>query len=211
MDEMEKKLMDAILDFDEDDVIEQVRALLNTGKDPVEIAKVCRQAMDDIGRMFQEKEIFLTELIMSGELLSIVMEELGFSTDTGDKPDSEYKGKVLMGTVAGDVHDIGKNIVNSLLRSNDYKVVDIGVDVPVNKFAEEVTKNNPDVVGMCGLLTIAYDSMKDTITAIRKAGFTGKIMVGGGATDQKVCDYVGADGYGADATDAVTLSKQWLG
>ena len=212
MDEQDQKLIDAILDFDEDDVLEQINKMKASGKAPLEIMEVCKTAMEDIGKMFQEKEIFLTELIMSGELLGIVMEELGLTGDNVDSSDEESKGKILLGTVKDDVHDIGKNILKSLLISNGFQVKDIGVDVPIDKFVEEAKKYNPQIIAMSGLLTVAYDSMKATIDAFNEAGLRDKvkIIVGGGSTDQKVMEFTGADGYGASAVEGIEKIKAWL-
>ncbi|MHA1438619.1 MAG: cobalamin B12-binding domain-containing protein [Promethearchaeota archaeon] len=210
--EEECKLVEAILDFDEEEVIEHVKNLKSNGKSALEIMEICKEAMEKIGKMFQEKEIFLTELIMSGEILKIIMEELNLTQEKISSQSGHSKGKILIGTVESDIHDIGKNIVKSLLLSNGYEVIDIGVDVPINKFVEEVKNNSPQVVAMSGLLTIAYDSMKKTIKAFEKAGIRDnfKIMIGGGSTDQQVCDYVGADGFGSNAVDALELLKQWI-
>lgn len=210
-DESEQALIDAFMDFEEDDVLDQVDALLEAGKPPLKIAEIAKNAMDDIGDMFQNKEIFLTELIMAGELMNLVMEKLGFKG--GAKEDeSQYKGKIVFGTVKGDVHDIGKNIVTSLLASNDYFVIDLGVEVPPEKFVESVKEHSPQVVGMSGLLTISYDAMKETVEELEKAGLRDKIkiMIGGGATDEKVREYVKADAVGNEAVDAVRLANKWI-
>jgi 5-methyltetrahydrofolate--homocysteine methyltransferase len=162
--------------------------------------------------MFQEKEIFLTELIMSGELLSVIMEELGFTEKDMDNSEDQNNGKILLGTVKDDVHDIGKNILKSLLITNGFQVRDIGVDVPIEKFLTEVKEYNPQVIAMSGLLTVAYDSMKDTIEAFEKAGLRDniKIIIGGGATDQKVMEYTGADNFGATAVEGIEKIKKWI-
>ncbi|MBN2151796.1 MAG: cobalamin-dependent protein [Candidatus Lokiarchaeota archaeon] len=208
----EQALVDAILEFDEDAVLEQVQRLRSGGKDPLQIVEVARVAMDEVGQRFQTKQLFLTELIMGGELLKSTMRALGFATGTPARAEGA-KGKVLLGTVAGDIHDIGKNIVLSLLVANGYDVVDIGVDVPAGRFVEEVRRYRPDVVGMCGLLTVAFDSMKATVDALVGAGLRDevKVIVGGGAVDQKVCDYVGADAWGPTAADAVAICRKWIG
>ncbi len=202
---MEQNLIDAILDFDEEDVIEQVKKLKEEGKSALEIMEICKGAMDKVGKMFQDKEIFLTELIMSGELLNIVMEELGLSQDSSTSGECSSKGKILIGTVKDDIHDIGKNILKSLLITNGYSVYDIGVDVPIKKFVEEVKNYKPQVVAMSGLLTVVYDSMKATIEAFKNAGIRNdfKVIIGGGATDQKVLEYTGADYFGSTAVDGV--------
>ncbi len=204
-------LVDAILDFDEEKVNAQVQALLKSGNDPVQIAEVARQAMEKVGLMFQNKEIFLTELIMAGELLKNIMGLLGFTPEKMAQIQGS-KGKVLLGTVAGDIHDIGKNIVAGLLASNGYQVIDIGVDLAPGKFVEAIKQHKPAVVGLCGLLTIAFDSMKATINALEKAGLRNnvKVIVGGGAVDEKVSQYVGADAWGATAADAVKLCQQYI-
>ncbi|MBD3350251.1 MAG: hypothetical protein GF364_02080 [Candidatus Lokiarchaeota archaeon] len=210
--EKEQILYDALMEFEEDDVLDQVDELLADNVDPLRIADICKEAMDEVGIMFQDKEIFLTELIMAGELLNIVMEKLGFKKGTQDGDDSDFKGKIVIGTVKGDVHDIGKNIVTSLLASKNYKIIDLGVDVTPDKFVEAVKENNPQVVGMSGLLTLAYDSMKATVDALVSSGLRDgvKIMIGGGAVDEKVRKHVDADAFGNDATDAVVLMNKWI-
>jgi 5-methyltetrahydrofolate--homocysteine methyltransferase len=212
MSELGKALTEAILDFDEDDVLEAVKKMKAEGMTSLEIMEICKDVMDKIGKMFSNKEIFLTELIMSGELLSAIMDELGL-TDSAMKPSGgESKGKILIGTVESDVHDIGKNIIKSLLISEGFEVIDIGVDVPVNKFVEEVKMHKPQIVAMSGLLTIAYESMKKTIDAFEKEGIRKdfKVIVGGGATDQQVADHVGADDFGVSAVDGVEKIRNWL-
>jgi 5-methyltetrahydrofolate--homocysteine methyltransferase len=125
----------------------------------------------------------------------------------------ESTGKVVFGTVAGDIHDIGKNIVVFMLESHGFEVIDLGVDVPITKFVEAVREEKPQVVGLSGFLTFAYDVMKDTVAAIEEAGLRDqvKIMIGGGQMDEHVKEYVKADAYGPDAMAAVNLSKQWSG
>jgi 5-methyltetrahydrofolate--homocysteine methyltransferase len=212
MGEVGKALIDAILDFDEDDVIEEVKKLKEAGKTPLKIMEVCKNAMDQVGKMFQDKEIFLTELIMSGELLNTIMGELGLTEASLGSTDGTSKGKILIGTVKDDIHDIGKNIIKSLLISNGYEVLDIGEDVPIDKFVEEVKNYNPQVVAMSGLLTVAYDSMKATIEAFEKAGIRNKfkVIIGGGATDQKVAEYAKADDFGASAIDGVEKINKYF-
>jgi 5-methyltetrahydrofolate--homocysteine methyltransferase len=122
-------------------------------------------------------------------------------------------GKIVIGTVAGDIHDIGKDIVTFLLDVNNFDVHDLGIDVPAQKFIETIKDVKPEVVALSGFLTLAYDSMRNTVQAIQDAGVRDdvKIMIGGGQMDDKVSTYVGADAYGADATVAVKLAKAWIG
>ena len=131
----------------------------------------------------------------------------------GSGPHSEKKGKVLIGTVKGDIHDIGKNIVGFLLDVNGYEVRDIGVDMSPDQFVEEINAFKPQVVGMSGLLTLAYDSMRDTVKAIEEAKLreTIKIMIGGAQMSERVKEYSGADAYAKDAMDGVMITKKWIG
>ena len=209
MSEKDQGLIDAILDFDEDFVLEEVKKMKDSGRDPVDILEIAKGAMEQVGKMFQEKEIFLTELIMSGELFNIILEELGFTEEQMASQAGEGKGKILLGTVEKDVHDIGKNILKGLLVSNGYEVKDIGVDVPITKFVEAAKNYAPQVVAMSGLLTIAYDSMRDTIKAFQEANIsdTFKVIIGGGAIDQQVADYAGADLFGESAIDGLEKIK----
>ncbi len=212
MNELGKVLTESILDFDEDDVIEAIKKMKTAGMTSLEIMEICKEAMEKIGKMFSEKEIFLTELIMSGELLTVIMDELELTEDSMKATGGESKGKILIGTVESDVHDIGKNIIKSLLLSEGFEVIDIGVDVPISKFVEEVKKHKPQVVAMSGLLTIAYDSMKKTVEALEKEGIRKdfKIILGGGATDQNVVDHAGADDFGKNAIEGVEKIRNWF-
>ena len=125
----------------------------------------------------------------------------------------ENLGKVVLGTVFGDIHDIGKNIVKFMLESNGFEVYDLGVNVPKEKFVEKIKEVNAKTVGLSGFLTLAYDSMKETIEEIEKEGLRerARIMIGGGQINEEVRKYVGADSYGKDAIEAVTLAKKWIG
>ena len=127
--------------------------------------------------------------------------------------DAEIKrlGKVIIGTVAGDIHDIGKDIVAFMLDVNGFEVYDLGVDVPIEKFVEKIKETGAKVVGLSGFLTLAYESMKDTVKAIQAAGLDDvKIMIGGGQITEEIMKYTGADAYGKDAMTGVALAKEWL-
>nr|NIV40684.1 methionine synthase [Anaerolineae bacterium] len=128
-------------------------------------------------------------------------------------PQVERQGKVLIGTVAGDIHDIGKNIVSFMLDVNGFEVVDLGIDVSPAKFVEAIQEFQPQVVGLSGFLTLAFDAMKDTVDAIEAAGLRDqvKIVLGGGQVTDKIVEYAGADAYGDDAMTAVNLAKKWIG
>jgi 5-methyltetrahydrofolate--homocysteine methyltransferase len=208
---MKDKLVAAIADMQEDEALRIAKEMLDTGTDPQQILDACREAMSIVGARYEKKEYFLPELIIAGDLLKAIgaLVKPKLKTAAG----SRAKGKVLIGTVAGDIHDIGKDIVSFMLDVNDFEVKDIGVDVPAEKFVDAIREFKPDVVGMSGFLTQAFDQMKVTIEALKKAGLRDrlKIMIGGAIMDANVATYVGADAYGPDATTAVKLAKGWLG
>jgi methanogenic corrinoid protein MtbC1 len=189
------------------------RMLLEEGADPMRVLDLCRRAMDIVGKRFEAGEYFLPELVLAGEMLeniSVIARPL-IKSAPGEEP--KKLGKILIGTVHGDLHDIGKNIVTFMLDINGFEVKDIGVDVPVTTFIDEIKGFQPHVVGLSGFLTLAFDSMKETIEAIQGAGLRTdiKIMIGGGQVDEAVRTYTGADAFGTNAIDAVLLCKDWMG
>jgi len=204
-------LVNAISDMEEEAAIRLAKEMLEEGTDPQEILDASRDAMAIVGNRYERKEYFLPELIIAGDLLR----EIGALVKprlTGKRA-GKALGKVLLGTVAGDIHDIGKDVVGFMLDVNDFEVRDLGVDVAADVFVKNIREFNPGIVGMSGFLTQAFDQMRLTVGAIREAGLREKvkIMIGGAIMDASVAQYVGADAYGADATAAVKLAKGWLG
>ena len=207
---MSEKLTDAIVNMKEKEAIEIAKTLIEEGEDPHKILGACKEAMDTVGKRFEKGEYFLPELIMSGEVLKEISEILKPKL-TGDVK-TERLGKVIVGTVEGDIHDIGKDIVVFMLDVNGFEVLDLGIDVPVQKFVDAIKDSQATVVGLSGFLTLAFDAMKNTVDAISAAGLRDKvkIMVGGGQIDEEVRQYTGADAYGPDAMSAVSLAKDWI-
>jgi len=210
MNDDQKQLLNLVADMEEDEALELAQAMLDGGVDPLKVLDVCREAMDIVGQRFESGEYFLPELIMAGEML----DQIGalakpLIEQSPDKPPQKH-GKVLVGTVHGDLHDIGKNIVSFMLDINGFEVKDIGIDVPVATFLDEIRAFEPQVVCLSGFLTLAFDSMKETIEAIEVAGLREglKIQIGGGQIDETVRAYTGADGYGLNAVDAVNFSRK---
>lgn len=200
-----------IVELNEDNVNELVKIRLQNNEDPLKIMDDVKEAMKIIGDKFSNKEYFLPELIMSGEILRQIFEELGpklKETHTS----VEKKGKVILGTVYGDIHDIGKDVVKFMLDANGFDVLDLGVDVPANKFIENIKEFKPKVLALSGFLTLAYDSMKEIIQKLEDAGLRKgvKIMIGGGTVDERIVEFVGADAYGQSAVDAVNLATKWM-
>ena len=214
MNDEEKQLVQWLADMEEDEALALAkRMLLEQGKDPLRVLELCRMAMDIVGQRFEEGEYFLPELVLAGEMLETVgaIAKPLIKHAPGEEP--KKLGKVLIGTVHGDLHDIGKNIVSFMLDINGFEVKDIGIDVPAGNFIEAIKDYRPDVVGLSGFLTLAFDSMKETIGAFEQAGLRDqfKIMIGGGQIDETVRAYTGADAYGNNAVDAVNLCKNWMG
>jgi 5-methyltetrahydrofolate--homocysteine methyltransferase len=214
MTDEEKQLVEWLADMNEDDAIAlSNKMLLEEKKDPMRVLDLCRTAMDIVGKRFEEGEYFLPELVLAGEMLDsigAVAKPLIVQAEGGEQ---QKLGKVLIGTVHGDLHDIGKNIVSFMLDINGFEVRDIGIDVPVQTFIDEINDFQPDVVGLSGFLTLAFDSMKETIEAFGQAGMRErfKIMIGGGQIDETVRAYTGADAFGVNAVEAVNLCRGWLG
>jgi methanogenic corrinoid protein MtbC1 len=208
---MADKFVQAIIDMQEKEAIAMASQMLDKGVPAMEVLDKCREAMDGIGKRFEKGEYFISELLMGGEILRQIAAIA--KPKMGEVTAQKKLGKVVFGTVAGDIHDLGKDIVEFLLDINGFEVIDLGVDVPVNKFVEAIKEHKPQVVGLSCLITVAFDSMKQTVEAITAAGLRDsvKIMIGGGTTDEQVKSYAGADAYGKDAVSAVTLTKRWIG
>lgn len=208
---MFERLVKAIVEMREEEAMASVKELLDKREDPLKIMEQCKKAVEIVGARFEKGEYFLPELIMAGHMLTEISNRVKPVLSKG----LEVKriGKVVMGTVEGDVHDIGKNIVNFLLDANGFEVIDIGIDVPAEKFVQAIRDFSPQVVGLSGLLTLAYDSMKKTVQAIERADLRNKvkIIIGGGQVNDTIKEYAGADAYGKDAMAGVLLAKQWMG
>ena len=203
-------LISEIVELNENNVNDLVKKKLENNEDPIKIMEEVREAMKIIGDKFSNKEYFLPELIMSGEILTQIFEALGPKLKEAQKG-GKNKGKVLLGTVFGDIHDIGKDVVKFMLDANGFEVMDLGVDVPGDKFIQSLKEFQPKVLALSGFLTLAYDSMKEIIEKLKAAGLRDsvKIMIGGGTVDERIVKFVGADAYGESAVDAVNLATKW--
>jgi 5-methyltetrahydrofolate--homocysteine methyltransferase len=208
---MSEQLVNAIADMMEEEALQSAKTMVDSGVDPMEILAAAREAMDIVGQRFEDGEYFLPELIMAGEMLNQITDMV--KPELAKLPQVERRGTVVLGSVAGDIHDIGKNIVTFMLDVNGFEVQDLGVDVSPQAFVEAIQEHDAQVVGLSGFLTLAFDSMKDTVDAIVAAGLRDKvkIMVGGGQVTDKIREYTGADAYGDDAMEAVSLAQKWIG
>jgi methanogenic corrinoid protein MtbC1 len=208
---MAKDLVKTLADLEEEEVIKIVEDRLKANEDPLKILEDARKGMEIVGQRFASSEYFIPDLVYSGEILKSVT-ELVKPKMTG-AAESKKVGKIVFGTVAGDIHDIGKDIVVFMLDVNGFEVHDLGVDVSAQKFVDKLKETDASIVGLSGFLTLAFDSMKQTVEAIEAAGLRDKVkvMIGGGQITEEVSKYTGADAYGKDAMAGVTLAKKWAG
>jgi 5-methyltetrahydrofolate--homocysteine methyltransferase len=205
-----QELIEAINDMQEEEALQIAQNMLDQGQDPLEILDASREAMEIIGRRFEEGDCFVPELIMAGEVLTQITDLV--KPNLTDEIQVKKQGKIVIGTVEGDIHDIAKDIVVFMLDTNGFEVTDLGVDVPAARFVEATKETGASMVGLSGFLTLAYDPMKETVEALKTAGLDHvKVMIGGGQIDEQVRQYTGADAFGRDAMTAVSLAKEWAG
>jgi len=204
------ELHGAILNGDDKLALRLTKEALDKGTDPSElITKWMIPAMDEVGRLFEAQEYFVPELLLAGRAMKAALEPLRPMLASGGV---QPTGRVVLGTVQGDLHDIGKNLVGSMLEGAGFKVFDLGIDVPCEKFLETVTIHNPDIVALSTLLTVTMPEMKKVIDALSRAGIRNKVkvLVGGAPVTRDYAEEIGADGYGDNASSAVTIARSLL-
>ena len=208
---MDGDLVTLISELKKKEAVQVAEQRLKAGDDPLKILEDAKKAMQIVGTRFSERTYFIPYLVYSGKILEQIAEMV--KPGLSQAPQTKKLGKILMGTVAGDLHDIGKNLVTFMLDVNGFEVYDLGIDVQPQTFVEKIREVRPEVVGMSGFLTSVFQAMKDTVDAITAAGMrdTVKIMIGGGVMDDEVRKFSGADAYGADAMAAVNLAREWIG
>ncbi len=206
-----EQLIKAMVEIEEEKVYDLVKTLLDKGTSPEDIIDSLRKGVQIIGEKFERKDYFLTELVMGGEMFTQATELIKASMKAGESV--KKIGKIVVGTVSGDVHDIGKNIFSTLCEAGGFEVHDLGVDVSVKKFLETVKEVKPQVIGYSGLLTIALDAMKETTEALKAAGLREgvKIIIGGLPVDDAWREIAGADAYTDSAFEGLKIVKQWVG
>ena len=198
------KIVEAIIELDELLALELAEEMIKSGTDPVEILEKCREGMSIVGEKFESGDFFLSEMIMAAEIFNQIMNIVRPHLKSTI---SESKGKIVIGTVEGDVHDIGKNIAIALLEAEGFEIIDLGVDVPPTTFVEAIKEHEPDIVGMSSLLTVALETTKQTIEAISEAGLRDKvkIIIGGGRIDTHATEYIKPDASTDNAAHGVRM------
>jgi methanogenic corrinoid protein MtbC1 len=205
------ELSEAIIALDKESVLATVQEGLSAGSDPLELVDQARAGLELVGEKFEQGEFFLMELMRAAQIFMAASDIL--SPAIQEKyGDVSAKGVVLLGTVAGDIHDLGKNIVKSLLECQGVEVVDLGVDVPVDAFVEKAVEVSPDVIGLSALLTASIPQMKATVVAIEAAGLREKVklIVGGGIVGEVDLSEVNADHATTDANEGVGVILDWI-
>ena len=201
---MSSSLTKNLIELERDKVLAEIKERISQGEDPMKIFNECKQGMETVGERYKNKEYFLAELMLSGDLFRESMELI--EPYLGEKKtEGDIKGKIILVTMQGDIHDLGKNILATLLKLEGFKVYDLGVDVSPDIVVEKVKEIQPDFIGFSALLTVTFDPMKEVIDKLNEAGLRDKlkIMVGGGITTTLVKDYIGADFQTIDAVQGI--------
>lgn len=208
-DEMSARLAAALADLQEPEVLAIVRGRMAAGDDPLQIIEDCQAGMREVGERYAQRRYYLSGLIMAGEILREVMEIVMPSVE--EQYSGKTSGRVLLGTVQGDIHDLGKNLLLMLLRGYGFTVLDLGVDVAPVKFVEEARAFKPNAIGLSGLITAAYTTMRETVSALRTMMAQDSVHIPillGGQVDEQVCRFVGADYWTTDAMEGVRLCQR---
>jgi methylmalonyl-CoA mutase cobalamin-binding domain/chain len=204
--------LNLMADLEETALLELVQQRIKAGDDPLKIIADCNEGMRLVGQRYELGQYFISGLIMSGEIFREVVEMVQPMLE--QRADEHSSGRVLVGTVAGDIHDIGKNILGMLLSCHGFFVIDLGIDVPPMEFARKAVETRPDIVGLSGLITASFGMMKDTVSLLRAEAETHKlsfpVIIGGGMVDEQVCRYVGADHWVSDAMSGVRLCQRLM-
>jgi len=211
---MVERLARALAELREEEALRLAREALDGGSEPAEILKVCQEGLASVGELFEKKQYYLSELIYSGSIFKKLSDLLEASVlARGRSEPGPGRGIVVLGTIEGDIHDLGKNIVAMLLRGAGYRVEDLGVDVPPAKFVEELRRTGARVLGVSTLLTTTFERIKDLVAMLEAEGLRSRIavMVGGGVVDESCRRFVGADICSTSGYDAVALANQWYG
>jgi methanogenic corrinoid protein MtbC1 len=205
-----KALTKTLGELEEDEVMEQLKEFAATNPseaEALEAVAACQGGMAIVGDLFEKGEYFVGDLIFAGELLteaiSILKPALGGGGTT-------KVGTILLGTVHGDLHDIGKNIFRSMSEAAGFEVVDLGIDVASDVFVDKALEIKPDIIGMSGVLTLAIDSMKETADALKAAGVTAKIIIGGNPVTKEACALISADQFTTNAAEGVKICQSWV-
>lgn len=192
---------------DQDGADELAARAIGEGIEPFVVLEACMKGMDRVGKEFSEGKAFVTNLIISGEAMNTVLKNIRPFLESAHV---KHKGTFIIGTVAGDLHDIGKNLVSMMIRGGGFEVIDLGVDVPTHKFLDTIAQHPKSFVGLSALLTTTMPNMANSVKAIKEKYPETKVLIGGAPITQEFCDRIGADFYSPNPHEAVEYLNQWL-
>lgn len=207
-----KQLSVAVGELEEEKVSELLNEFVATNPEMEDAQKVlvaCQEGMGIVGEKFESSEYFVADLILAGEIL---LTALNILKPVIGESSSVKKGKIVLGTVRGDLHDIGKNIFKNMADAAGFEIYDLGIDQPAENFIKKVQEVNPEIVGLSGVLTLAVDSMKDIVDGLKEAGLRDgrRIIIGGNPVTEETCKFVGADAFTTNAAEGVKICKGWV-
>lgn len=207
-----KKITELVGELEEDELLGMLKDFVGSGpseEDAQKVVSACQEGMAKVGDLFESGEYFVGDLIFAGELLTEAIDMLKPVIGSGS---AAKIGKMVIGTVHGDLHDIGKNIFKSMSEAAGFEVVDLGIDQPIGAFVDKVKELKPNIVGMSGVLTLALESMKDTVDALKEAGLREDvhIIIGGNPVTKEACEHIGADAFTTNAAEGVKICQSWV-
>lgn len=208
---LKEKIIDAVEQLEEDTVLSLSEQALRNGMEPLALLETVNEGMHRVGKLYENKAYFIADLIMAGIIFKEVLGLEGMKKQF-QKNMQKQIGRVVLGTVRGDLHDIGKDIFRGMMETNMFEVIDLGVDVPAETFVKKVIELKPDILALSGILTYTTDSMKEVVEALKEAGVRDqvKVIIGGGHLTPETCAYIGADGYATDASGGVRQCVHWI-
>ncbi|WP_027363908.1 cobalamin B12-binding domain-containing protein [Desulfotruncus alcoholivorax] len=214
MKELNKKeqlLIKHVEQLNEEEVLKLSDELLKEGMAPLRLLDLVNEGMNRVGKLYESKDYYIADLIMAGLIFKQVLELDKMTAHFRVKHNNKI-GKVVLGTVTGDIHDIGKDIFRGMLEANCFEVVDLGVDVPKEVFLKKCEEYQPDILGLSGVLTNTVDTMKEIVDVFKETGVRDKvkIIVGGNHLTKEVCRFIGADNFANDASSGVRICKKWM-
>lgn len=208
---LEGKIITQIANLEEESVVRLATEALERGMEPIRLLELVSEGMTKVGKLYEEKEYFIADLIMAGiifkDVLRLERMQAHFQSLSASK-----LGTVMVGTVKGDIHDIGKDILKGMLEANRFNVIDLGVDIPPEIFVAKFEEHLPDIIGLSGILTSTIEPMKETVEAFISSGNRDKvkIILGGSHITAEACHYIGADHFTCDVSVGVRICKEWM-
>lgn len=208
---LHEQIIEAVEQLHEEAVLDLADQALQSGMDLLTMLEAVNEGMRRVGRLYEDKTYFIADLIMAGIIFKEVL-ELKQITQYFRKHIKKKTGRVVVGTVKGDLHDIGKEIFRGMMETNSFEVIDLGVDVPPDVFVKKVVESKPDILGLGGVLTYTTDAMKDVVDALIAAGIRDKVkvIIGGSHLTEESCRYIGADAFANDAACGSKICLAWF-